>query len=174
MRAQVPDTVRTAQTATMEVQFKRVFEQRQARLEHEQNELRAQLAQTTDRLAQTADSHNASDGILKQQLYVQQQETTYAWHKLEHTERLAQEEVIATQLAANRVVQATFDSTTAALEHSRRRIDQTQHNAATAIDYSKSAEAEALELTRRLADHEMHEQRVDLTEKAEHELSAIS
>ena len=67
-----------------------------------------------------------------------------------------------------------MDSTTAALEHSRRRIDQTQHEAATAIDLSKSVESEALEHARRLADYETHEQRVDLVDKAEHELSAIS
>ena len=80
----------------------------------------------------------------------------------------------ATQLAASRVVRTTMDSATAALQHGRLRIDETQRAAEMAVDYSKTAEAEALELSRRLAGYEMQEQRVGFAEKAELELSAIS
>ena len=105
---------------------------------------------------------------------MQQQETTYAWHKLEQTERVAQEEIAATQLAASRVMQSTMDSATAALQHSRLRINETQHSAAMAVGLSEAAAAEALELARRLAFFEMPEQRVGFAEKAELALTAIS
>ena len=120
-----------------------VFTQRQAELSCEHKELRIQLAHDANsatsapvlrarlavlpqgRLAQVTESHPVSDGILQQQPHVQQQETTYAWHKLEQTERVVQREIAATQLAASRVMQSTMDSATPALQHSRLRINET-------------------------------------------------
>ena len=82
--------------------------------------------------------------------------------------------MVASQWAADRVVRSTVDSATAALQHSRLRIDKTQQDAATAMHNTQAAEAQALELARRLADIKLQEQRVGYAEKAEKEIEAIS
>ena len=82
--------------------------------------------------------------------------------------------MIASQWAADRVVRSTVDSATAALQHSRLRIDKTQQDAATAMHNTQAAEAQALQLARRLADIKLQEQRVGYAERAEKEIEAIS